>query len=351
MTRFPLVLLAAVAGCKPATAEPKSSAPVGSAVEESGTAVHGVRRRAQVDAPVVVDGKLMAFLRFGEVPATLAPTTSPLDGKPKARYYRLGEYLAALGVDVARVRAVHVGGNGHRFASIEGTELRREPNRFLFDFRLERTGIPRTGWWTSGLKNTFRVDEIRQLLVYVDRAVPALHAKRSCYAGADDRTCSEAIPYLEGTLEKGTRLYLDGRLVGQVKRRRIGADVAFETSQGGARYDLGKLLQKHGVAVGAAASVELTAGDDLVARATGAEVLSARVSFGLPNHQHGRIVVGLPAAFQAPHGKPEERDVDITAVSVTTAPARATTQRALVAVEDASSLASADDLLTLATAD
>lgn len=307
-----LVGVLAGLGCSRKVPELAATAPATPAATVAAAAEgpHGSRKKKNIDVPVIVDGAYVATLRAGELPTAAPARAKSVSGAP--RYYRLTEYLAAVGVPVAKVRAVHVRGNLARIASVEGDELRREPNRFVFDFLEGTTGVAKLAWDTTGLKNTFRVDEMREVIVFVDKAAPEVDAKRSCYLEAGK--CSESIPYADGLeIGKGTRVYLDGKLVGQVKRRRLGDDVVLgKSADGTTEFALAKLLKSYGVDAARVRGVDLVAGDDVVARA-GREALTESASFVLPAHAHGRVRVNVPAAWTATRAA---ASADVTAVLV-----------------------------------
>ncbi len=282
-------------------------------------APHGSRKKKNVDVPVMIDGALVGTLRFGELPPGLQAQKKLADrdkANAPVRYYRIADYLKSVGVSLERVRSVHARGNLARIASVEGDELRREPGRFVFDFLEGTTGIAKTGWDTTGLRNTFRIDEIRELLVYVDRESPVVDAKRSCYL--EGSACSEKIPYAEAELApgKGTRVYLDGKLVGQVKRRRLTDDLVVGTTESGSpKFALAKLLSSVGVDLSRAKLVELVAGDDVIGR--GGAGPAAELTFVLPKHQSGRVLVSVPSAWQSTSIPARgARDSEVTAVLV-----------------------------------
>ena len=282
--------------------------------------VHGSRKQEGNDVPVYVDGKQRATLRYGELPRELAPfAPAGADDPRAARLYRLADYLAAVGVPVASVRAVHVRGNGFRVASVTGDELRAERERFTFDFMQRETGIAKTRWDTTGLANTFRVDEMRALFVFVDKSAPALDARRSCYlepaTDGEAPTCSEKIPYADEEPAKGTRVYLDGRLVGQVKRRRLGDDVVVGKDESGqTRFGLAALLRSFGVDPRRTKQVELVSGDDTIARGDDLARHERELEFALGAHRHGRVQMKIPASWQAPQAADPHRATEVTAV-------------------------------------
>jgi hypothetical protein len=275
-------------------------------------AKHGTRKLMGLDTPVFVDGVQAAVLRAGEMPSIPAIV---LEGG--AKRYRISDYLAAIGVAPERLKSIHFHGNGDRIASIEGKELVADKDRFVFQFTSGDTGAPLTEWDTTGLKNPFVANEIRRVTVYVAKAPPAIHPQKRCHLDAKGE-CSDAIPYSDGTIAKGTRIYLDGKMVGFVKRRRIGDDLAMgETPAGEEKFSVAKLVTSMGVEASRVTHVELVAGDDVIGRATGAawSAVGKDVFFTLPKHQHGKVRVHVPASMQQ-GGGPEDRDAMVSAVRV-----------------------------------
>jgi hypothetical protein len=275
---------------------------------------HGSRKLMGLDAPVYVDGVQMAVLRFGEMPAMKA---IPLEGG--GTRYRLVDYLTGIGVSLDAVKSVHLHGNSDRIASVEGTELRKEKDRFVFSFISGDTGTPLQKWDTEQLKNPFVIHEIRRVTVYVKKPVPAIHPQRQCHVSADG-DCTDAIPYATGEIAKGTRVYVDGKMVGFVKRRQMGEAVAAaDLPDGEHSYSVVKLLAQMGVEPTSIKTTELMAGDEVVARASGADLLASSGStyFTLPKHNHGKVRIHVPAAFQArSESGAADRDALVSAVLV-----------------------------------
>jgi hypothetical protein len=302
---------------------------------------HGTRKLMGLDTPVFVDGVQSAVLRAGELPTLPAIT---LEGG--ARRFRVADYLAAIGVAPSSVRSIHFHGNSDRIASVEGSELQKDKDRFVFGFTSNTTGAPLQNWDTEGLKNEYVANEIRRVTVYVAKAPPRIHPQQRCHLD-DKGACSDAIPYQNGETAKGTRIYVDGKMVGYVKRRLIGEALAMgETKAGETKFSVAKLVEQMGGA-GAVSSVELLAGDDVIARATGEEwkQLSGATYFTLPRHNHGKVRVHVPAALQAQDEPASDRDAMVSAVLVyrSTRPA----DRQLTAVSEQTDmsvqLASMDD--------
>ena len=274
---------------------------------------HGTRRLIGLDTPVYVDGKQIAVLRAGEIPAL-----TPIELEGGGRRYKIYDYVKGIGVAPESIKSIHLHGNSDRIASLEGSELRKEKDRFQFSFISGDTGTPLQKWDTDNLKNEFVIHEIRRVTIYVNKPSPAIHPQRQCHVGADGK-CSDEIPYADGMTAKGTRVYVDGKMVGFVKRRNVGDDMlasapAADPSE--TKYSLAKLVASMGVDAAAAGTVEIMAGDDVIARATGDELaaLAPRTTFTLPRHNHGKLPLLVPAELQAKGPGVTDREALVSAV-------------------------------------
>lgn len=279
---------------------------------------HGQRRKRGIDTPVFVDGKQLAVLRYGEIPSGLVPRTNAAGGN--AVYYRWVDYLGALGIKKESVKAIHVRGQrGFRIASIEGNELVARANELTFQFLGGKSGIAFQTWETTHLKNDIRINELGQVMIYVDKPAPALDKTLTCYA--KDGACVDDVPYSpEGAaIAKGTRVYVDGKMVGFVKRRQVTDALSLgRDDRDGAKYSVVKLLVQMGVDLAGAKDVELMAGDDVVGRMAATELATtyAGLSFTLSPHAHGQVRVLVPAAAQAPSELRADKTAEITAVRI-----------------------------------
>ncbi len=290
---------------------------------------HGALKLMGLDVGVFVDGSQVGVLRYGDLPVI---PKIVLEGG--AERFKLGDYLAAIGVDVANIKSVHLHGNGDRIASVEGKELRKEQDRFLVQFLGGKTGTPIVTWDTDGLKNEFVVHEIRKMTVYVKKPSAPIDAQKNCHVGPDG-DCTDAVPYSDGVAVKGTRVYVDGKMVGFVKRRQITDDLAMgDTPDGDHKFSVAKLVAKFGVDPTTANAIELVAGDDVVGRATGDQMsqVASGLYFTLPKHEHGKVRVHVLGALQANEGAVQDRDAFVSSVIVykTTRPA----ERPLVAISE-----------------
>lgn len=328
-TAMAVMAAAALVACsrKPAEPAPTADAPkaVPAKVETKAASVggdgkldpndpsHGKRKLMGLDTPVYVDGVQVAVLRAGEMPSLPALT---LEGGSKR--YLVADYLKAIGVAPESLKSIHFHGNQDRIASIEGAELRKDPKRFQFQFVGGDTGAPLQRWDTEGLKNEFVANEIRRVTVYVKKAPAPIHPQKRCHLGPDGE-CSDAIPYSDGTVAKGTRVYVDGKMVGFVKRRQVGEALAMgDTAEGEHKFSVAKLVASMGVDPNGMTNVELMAGDDVIARSSGEDFLknASNVWFTLPKHNHGKVRIHVPAEFQARESGVQDRDALVSAVLV-----------------------------------
>jgi len=292
---------------------------------------HGARKLKGLDIGVFVDGVQASVLRYGDLPAI---PSEALEGG--AVRYKLIDYLTGIGLTPETIKSIHIHGNSDRIASVEGSELLKDKNRFQFQFLSGHTGSPVVKWDTDGLKNEFVVHEIRKVTIYVKKASPVVDAKKSCHVGADGE-CTDAVPYASGDAVKGTRIYLDGKMVGFVKRRQL-ADALLmgNTPEGEQKYNVAKLVAQFGVDPHGIKSVELVAGDDIIARADGDKFnkIASDFYFTLPKHNHGKVRVHVPTAIQLSQEPSSSSDKDALISSVQLFKSTKPTDRDLSAISE-----------------
>jgi hypothetical protein len=242
---------------------------------------------------------------------------SPDDPNHRLRFYRVYDYLKAIGVNVDRLKSVHFADKGLRVASIEGSELRAQKDRFLFDFMKTTTGAPAQAWKTTGLKNGLRIDDILAVNVFVEKAPLEIDRFQHCYV--DDGDCMPIQRFGTGELMKGTRVYADGKLVGYVKRRQLAdSTLAGTNDKGETVFSFDKFLGSLGVKTAKAKEIRLLDGDDVIASATAKEWAadSDKLTFYLVPHAHGKVRGNVPADLQKGIEDTRDRDVQITAIQV-----------------------------------
>jgi hypothetical protein len=298
-------------------APPEPVAAAEGAPDQNAPSMHGLRKQKNLDVPVFVDGKELAVMRFGELPSGVEPIAIESDPRHRVRFYRVADYLKAVGVNVDRLKSVHFADKGSRIASIEGSELRADKNRFVFDFYQTTTGAPAQAWITTGLKNRLRIDDIVGVNVFVDKQPTEIDPHYHCYL--DDGECVPVNRFGTGDLMKGTRVYDDGKLVGYVKRRQLAdSALAGKTAKGDTVFSFDKYLASLGIKTTDAKEIRLLAGDDVVASATAKEWAadSDKLTFYLVPHAHGKVRGNVPADMQKGQEGTKDRDVQITAIQV-----------------------------------
>lgn len=262
-------------------------------------AVHGQRKKVGIEVPVFVDGKPVAVLRYGELPRNMELLADPEQPKGRKYLYRLQDYLTSVGVNVAAIQTMHLRDLREKVVTVEGAELRRDKNRFMFAFMQGTTGIAHTQWSTEGLKDGLHIDEIAMINIYAKTPAAEVDRERHCYV--KEGQCTSELPAgLEAP--KGTRVYLDHRFLGYVKRRSLSDSmIVGRLDDGSYRYSLAKFAAGVGVNDGEIANVEITSGDEVVARLDKKSWIERRdqYSFELGKHQHGKVKILLGADVQA----------------------------------------------------
>jgi len=247
------------------------------------------------ESAVYVDGKAYGVIRYSELPASLVPFTKPeIDDLDVPRYYRLADYFQAIGVDLARVREMHVYGSHDRVAVITGDELRAQREKLIFDFTQQVAGKPRARWsQLHALSHRPMVDVILGISLYVDKTPPALvHGELIV-----DGKAVDGIPYVDDGLPKGTRVYVDGRLEGWVRRKTLPDKLIAPSSERvHAKFSTDAFLAYVGADSHNAKAVEFYDGDSFLARVDGKTWQHAKGSyvFDLGNRSHGQVTQYFP---------------------------------------------------------
>jgi hypothetical protein len=253
------------------------------------------------DSSAYLDGVPLGVLRYFELPPRLKPFPYPLANGRNAERYRVAEYLEAVGVDLAKVEAVHFVGGRNRTAIIRGDELRKTQKVLAFSFTRETAGKARMHW-PPGIDTNTTIDAIVHLLVYVAKAPPSYDSRKKAFF--DDKGVRfEGVPYSDPANQiRGTRVYLDGRFAGSVKRKRINDEV-LSASYTPAKplYSLEKYLASVGGEPARGKAFVLVQGDSVTLRLDGAEWSKylKNIDFALSKGSEGRVVVLAPGTGRA----------------------------------------------------
>ncbi len=265
LPRVVLILLCVVACGKgkdkeQATAKTKDtppSVPIDAAVTPETKSHSGGMERFK-DPGVYVDGVPTSVLRFGELPVTLKPVwieeraavafkkgdNGPRYRITKQRRYRFSEYFRELGVDVEKIKELHIYGGNQKAAAvvISGKNL-REFDDFLFRFGGAIWGKPLPSC-PEKVGDGKCPDQIGTLALYVDKEPPKREGGHFYFEGKR----VEGIPYFGEPIRGGIRVYLDGTLAATIKRNKLVASKIKATgTPGNEEYSLFEFLTSQGV--------------------------------------------------------------------------------------------------------
>lgn len=211
------------------------------------------------DTVVYLDGKPIGWLQFGELPITLKPTwvkSKVSINKPpgcpscpawkwgEERYYRFTDYLKAVGVDLAKVKEIHVQGPKIPNTIVAtGADLRSPAAKdFMFRFGGYTSGkaIPHV---PENFGNGQGPDKITSVMIYVDKKPPKITDD-----GYElDGHLTEGVPYYGEPARGGIRIYLDDRLAAVIKRQDLDPKAARTNPDGSLSWSLYDFLKKNGV--------------------------------------------------------------------------------------------------------
>ncbi len=243
------------------------------------------------ESPVYVDGVAKGILRFSEMPPQLKPFAFPeIDDLDVPRYYRLVDYLRAIGVDVEKIREMHIYGSHDRIAVLTGAELLAARERMIFDFTQQTRGKPRAKWaQTHALKHKPMVDVILGIAIYADKTPPTYQHGD---IWLDGKVVDDGYPYVGDGVPKGTRVYVDGKLDGWVRRKQLPNKlIAPGSAEAHARFSTDGFLAYVGADSHGARAVDFYDGDTLLARVDGKSWALSKGDyvFELPQRSHGKV--------------------------------------------------------------
>lgn len=265
-------------------------------------------------SPLYVDGKPIAVVAYGELPAWLPDHPVKLgDGRTATRFI-LGDYLTALGIDLARVQGIHFYGGRGRIAVMSGDELRRVKKQLQFSFTAGDAGKMRMHW-DGKLAVSDTIDKVQAVAIYIEKKPPRWSIEK--WGLLDDNGVKyEGIPYVETPLKGGVRIYLDGRIAHLLKRNRT-----FERGtephrfvDGVPHFRLFDYLDEEQVDTEPVVAIELLNKNAVVERIEGPALVAQRetLEMSAPPSKGGRVVVHVGSGDKA-------RDVEVTAMNLYTA--------------------------------
>jgi hypothetical protein len=254
------------------------------------------------DTGVYVDGKPVGFLTFGELPIGCKVswlrdkvsadkrygTNDPGWKWARKRYYKFTDYLRAVGVDLARVKEVHVyGPKGTQTLIVTGKDLRSPAaEQFYFWFGANVTGKP-IPHAAENFGNGRIGDKVNGVMVYVDKKPPSLVDGEGLFL---DGVEQHGIPYYGEPIRGGVRIYLDDKLATIIKRQELDPKKATKAADGEPRWSLAQFLADHGVPIKGVAEVWVIRHDVRAEKFSGAEL--ATLTFEAGSQSKGGVLLG-----------------------------------------------------------
>lgn len=243
------------------------------------------------ESAVYVDGKARGVLLYSELPPTLKPMAIPaIDDLDVPRYYRVADYLKAIGVDLDRVEEVQFYASRGRIAIVKGDELRAKKDLLVFDFTRQVSGKPRARWSAlHALPHRPMVDIIFSIAVYVTKPAPLVQHNE---LWLDGKVVDDAFPYVGDGVPKGTRVYVDGKLAGWVKRKMLPNKlIAPGSEEGHAKFSTAAFLAYVGADTRNVKAIDFFDDDDLLARVDAKSWAHDKDDyvFELPKRSHGQV--------------------------------------------------------------
>lgn len=275
------------------------------------------------DTGVYLDGKPVGFLQWAELPAAqpvvwledkVSANKRPGTNDPgwrmaKQRMYRFTDYLTAIGVDIKKVKELHV--YGPKMTStliVTGKELNGPlAKNFFFRFGSNTGGkaIPST---PIGFGNHNTPDKISGVMVYINKAPPKLVTDVGMVVPGETEP-NQGVPYFGQPLRGGIRIYVDDKLGGVIKRQDLDPKLATVDKDGVLHYRMADVMKSLGIDAKKSVEVWVIRDERWNEKLPAEEVLNA--SFTASSQQKGGILIGdkkYRAQSLAFHSKPVPKE-------------------------------------------
>ena len=163
----------------------------------------------------------------------------------------------------------------------------------MFAFVQGDRGKPRVHFPSKPLHMNTTIDMLSGIAFYVDKEPPTLD-KNGELVMPDGTAVGSKVPYAPEEQGNGTRVYVDSALVGTVKRKKLTNDLVAPSKDesGPTKFSLVAYATKLGVDTKGAKSIDLLAGDDVLAHLAPEGAKS--VTFTVPSHNRGQALVDVP---------------------------------------------------------
>jgi hypothetical protein len=266
------------------------------------------------EAAIYIDGKSVGVMRATELPPALKGRAVNIGGGYATTRYGFVDYVRALGIDAKRIKALHLYG-GSRVVVVDKAEVARIGDGIMFSFVQGDRGKPRVHWPPVKLHVNSTIDMVSNVAVYVEKEPPVLDARGELVM-PNGAVVEGKVPYAPEEQGNGTRVYVDGNLVGTVKRKKLTNDMLVTdlagkggesntaaakteaaTDKAGAdkggedRFSLLAYAVKLRPDAKQAKSIDLVAGDDVIAHVSPDQ--ARLLTFNVPPRNRGQAVVDI----------------------------------------------------------
>jgi hypothetical protein len=242
-------------------------------------------------ATVFVDGVARVACTYNEMPPSVKSEKYQWEPGYWTHRVHLAEYLKSLGVNLAKVQAVHFYGGREHVVMVGGDELRKHQKDFYFAFTRDLFGKPTLLVRGGAYRPHDVLDIVTDIAVYVDKEPPRFSHELDAYVIGEDEVV-EGVPYVQEKMpRRAVRVNVDGRLVAHIKRNLLEGNVTpvNDPKTGDARYRLNDVLAFNKIA-GKVHAIDLVTKEERVVRLTADEVKGG-VEFVAPHHAGGEIDV------------------------------------------------------------
>ena len=254
------------------------------------------------DTGVYLDGRPIGFLTWGELPLALKPvwirTKITANIRPNShdpgwrwgqqRFYRFTDYLKVVGIDLNKVKEMHVYGPKFSNSVVATRKDLQSPEAKDFMFRF---GSSVGGKAIPKVPENFAAgnppDKIAAVMIYSEKEPPKLVQDVGFVLGKDTQL---GVPYFGDPIRGGIRIYLDDRLATIIKRQDLDPAKATKNADGDPSWKLTDFLAAQGVDTSKVAEMWIIRGERRTEKLS-REELDA-ISFRASAQAKGGVILG-----------------------------------------------------------
>lgn len=228
---------------------------------------------------VMVDDKLVAVMRYGELPAVLRARFLTHETYSK-RVFQLAEYFEALGIALEDLEQILLMSSRGRFVDLPPSLLLERREAINFSFSASTKGKSRMEWandiWVSN-----RIDKLTGIRLYTDKAkVLSWNEREDRFERGGQPVRLEQEQGKRAGQNRHPRVYVNGKLALRARGKHQGkggiGKAKKEQNQaswfGRSKDSLGDYLAKHGVELAKVKSIDFVSRDALAVRLKGKDL-------------------------------------------------------------------------------